>query len=497
MDELVSACLDDATLKGLAADELSSETAARANSHLIACRTCVARLVATATTPTQAEALSTVIDRARSEQTVTNRGERTAATTPEHGDRTVAQNGPVYAGLAAGRVIDRYFIERHLGGGGMGHVYQARHVHIGRRVALKLLHTVHELTERELERFRREAEALASIESPHVVQVYDFGIANGQPFLAMELLEGEALVERTSKGRVPLTLALDLGRQVLHGLAAAHAAGVVHRDIKPSNVFVVKTKDGREAIKLVDFGLSKLEDAKAITDRGSVMGTPLFMSPEQLEGSDAIDARSDLYSVGVMLYRMISGEYPFSGKTITALRDAMTERTPRRIETLAPDVPPHVADAVHRAISLSPDERFASADQLLAALDAPTMDAEPPKRARRVLVPILVIGSVALIASAVAFTRMSQGEPTSTIGSQPHAAPRIEPAPPPAAPTAPLEWTIVEPPVVAPPPVETIPAANDAPDASPRRTRAPIAAPPSRTSAQPRRLGPNDAPIVR
>jgi len=215
----------------------------------------------------------------------------------------------------------RYVLRGLLGHGGMGAVYEAEHVGLGKRCAIKFVDPEFATDERVVGRFAREARAMSAVESAHIVTIFDAGTENGRPFLVMELLRGEDLGERLRRTRkVPLKDALHVVAQVLKGLARAHAAGIVHRDLKPDNVFLVKGDDPLFA-KIVDFGVSKIERPKdrtsplALTGRGTVLGTPFYMCPEQAQALPDIDRRADLYSVGAILFECLTGRPPHTGET--------------------------------------------------------------------------------------------------------------------------------------------------------------------------------------
>ncbi len=271
-----------------------------------------------------------------------------------------------------GRVIaGRYRVLAHLGSGGMGVVYRVEHVHIGKVMALKVLHD--ELARREdlVRRFRREAEAASRLASAHTVQVFDFGESDGRMYLVMEHVEGtnlEALVE--AEGPLPFARAARLVAQVCASVAEAHAQGIVHRDLKPENVMVTRV-DGRESAKVLDFGLAKLRfdpQSTNLTTMGLIVGTPEYMSPEQIRGEN-VDARGDVYAIGALLYHACIGRPPFEADApFAVLTKHLTEPIvpPSRV---APGRVPREADAiVEKAMAKDPAERFASAAELRAAL---------------------------------------------------------------------------------------------------------------------------------
>jgi serine/threonine-protein kinase len=274
-----------------------------------------------------------------------------------------------------GRVIDgRYRILEKLGQGGMGAVYKVEHLAMGKHAAMKLLHPGLTQDAEVHRRFRREAEAVSRLSHPNTVQVFDFGESRGFMYLVMELVRGEDLgVILRRDGPLPFRRTRRILTQVCDALSEAHDAGVVHRDLKPENLLVARTRDGHDLVKVLDFGLAKLrdvEEANQVTARGSLIGTPFYMSPEQIRGED-LDARSDLYSLGAVAYRILTGEHPYSAPTpVAVLTQHLTEElvlpSQRR-----PDlkIDPFVDDLVGRAMAKRREDRFASADEFRQALE--------------------------------------------------------------------------------------------------------------------------------
>ena len=278
--------------------------------------------------------------------------------------------------LQAGQILaDKYRIVRLLGKGGMGEVYEGENVRIRRRVAIKtLLASVSEKPD-VLQRFEREAQAAGRIGSEHIVEVLDMGdLPDGSRFMVMEFCEGSTLSDRiVSRGRVPPVEAARIVSEILEGLAAAHAAGIIHRDLKPANIFLLSTKPNRpDFVKILDFGVSKfsvLGDEMSMTRTGAVVGTPYYMSPEQAKGAKFIDARSDLYSVGVILYETITGQVPFNAETFNELIFKIALESPPPPETFVPNLDPAVAAIIRKSMAREADDRYATPAEFKAALD--------------------------------------------------------------------------------------------------------------------------------
>lgn len=260
---------------------------------------------------------------------------------------------------------DTYRVIKPLGRGGMGELYVARHERLGSHVAVKILHaafTDHELA---LARFYREAKAMARIRSPYVATVLDaLETADGRPCLIVELLDGEDLQRRLRGGRLGVDEALELAIQVCTGLQAAHAVGVVHRDLKPSNILL---DDGQGVAKLVDFGVAHLDGDAQLTQTGTVVGTPAYMAPEQIRGSSSVDGRADVYGLGAVLYRALTGQAPYQGTVPTSVLSEVLENAPQPPGAIAPDIPPDVEAFILRAMSRDPQTRFDSADEMRRA----------------------------------------------------------------------------------------------------------------------------------
>jgi len=258
----------------------------------------------------------------------------------------------------------RYQILRKLGAGGMANVYLAEDQELGRRVAIKILNDRHANDEQFVERFRREAKNAAALSHPNIVSIYDRGEAEGTYYIAMEYLDGRSLKELIlSRDPAPIGVTVEYAQQVLSALGFAHRHGIVHRDIKPHNVLV----DGEGRVKVTDFGIARAGTSQ-MTEAGSIVGTAQYLSPEQARGGD-VDQRSDIYSVGVLMYEMLTGEVPFSGDTPVEIAMKHLSQTPEPPSMRRHDVPRELDMIVMRALAKNPDDRYQSADEMKADLD--------------------------------------------------------------------------------------------------------------------------------
>jgi serine/threonine-protein kinase len=307
--------------------------------------------------------------------------------TPPGTDPTLATppgtgpHAPAVRDDLVGKTLDgRYTILEPLGKGGMSVVYVARHELLKKIVAIKLLREEIAANKASLSRFHREAMAAAAIGDPHIVDVTDYGFTQaGEAFIVMERLEGQNLRQLiTAQGALPAGRAIAIARQILRALSAAHARGIVHRDLKAENVFLTQ-REGHDFVKLLDFGITKILQAEpgsatGLTGTGVVMGTPQYIAPEQAHGAPDVDHRVDIYSLGVILYEMITGTLPFTGNTALEVMMKHVQEAPQPPHLRRPDlaIPPEVEQVVLKALAKSAADRYASADEMLAALPSPT-----------------------------------------------------------------------------------------------------------------------------
>lgn len=433
---------------------------------------------------------------------------------PAQGARSEARNEPRGGSIIA----DRYQVDKLIARGGMSTVYLAHQTKLNRAVALKVLSPPPAGEEAAAfeQRFRREAQTLAQLDHQNIVVLHDYGeTEDGRYYLAMEYIDGPRLSDLLKDGPLGAQHALSLLVQVCAGLRYAHKRGVVHRDLKPSNLLIRQNDDGIEQVKIVDFGLVKLtETDQSITRAGLILGSPHCMAPEQVKGLE-IDHRADIYAVGVLLFRMITGQYPFHGTNSAATMIAHLNHPIPTFYSIAPELelPVGLEEVVRRCLAKHPSERYASMRDVIDAL-GPLMDAPPEglgvrtmtqsssillsgsERAVRAPSPqtalvIAIFGSAAMLAMlAIGIGLVALGGILQNRWSQSVEAPPIVVAPAPAPPTAPPAPVVVAP--VATPPIA-------APVAAPVAVAAPAPAPEAaaRPAPQPMANKPSAAASVR
>jgi serine/threonine-protein kinase len=320
----------------------------------------------------------------------------------------------------------RYLVTRKVGQGGMGAVYEATHTLIGKRVAVKVLLEKYARREAIVQRLEQEARLASSCQNEHIIDITDFGSTeDGRRFVVMEYLEGESLSECLAREiRLPEQRVQRIASQAASALAAAHAKGIVHRDIKPENLFLLRRKD-QDFVKVVDFGISKslrasdeAEEQPRLTQTGMVLGTPLYMSPEQARGDDELDARVDVYALGVIMYEATTGKVPFVGNNYLSVISQVLNEDPRSPRELRPELSEEFESVVMRAMSKDRDERYASANDLLndvtALLEDPTRSTErakitgprkkPSPRSKSPLKIAIWVALIAVVIAAVVTT---------------------------------------------------------------------------------------------
>ena len=274
----------------------------------------------------------------------------------------------------AGQVLSgKYELVRKLGEGGMGVVYEAKHVLVGRHFAVKLLQRELARNREAIARFQREAQAAGALDTEHVAGITDFGFADdGAPYMVMELLRGEdtrSLLER--EGPLPVPRAVHLVRQACHALAVAHARGIIHRDLKPDNLFVTRRSDGSDLVKVLDFGIAKLRhesQTPVTTQAGQMLGTLAYMPPEQVRGDKDIDHRADIHALGAILYECLTGKLPHPGNLTHVIIYHILNEPPVPVAELRPGLPPELALVVHQALARDPKDRQQSVEELAQAL---------------------------------------------------------------------------------------------------------------------------------
>jgi DNA-binding winged helix-turn-helix (wHTH) protein/aminoglycoside phosphotransferase (APT) family kinase protein len=317
-----------------------------------------------------------------------------------------------------GKKVSHYRVLDVLGGGGMGVVYKAEDLKLGRRVALKFLPEELGNDGKALERFEHEARAASALDHPNICPVYEFGEHNGQPFIVMPLLQGETLREQIAARENPFATdeLLHLAIQIASGLEAAHEKGIIHRDIKPANLFVTN----RGEAKILDFGLVKLTgDSEAVRYQeaptglskhlslmrtGVALGTAAYMSPEQVRG-EKLDARTDLFSFGLVLYEMATGQQAFSGETAAVLHEAILNRTPAPARKLKPELPSRLEEIINKSLEQDRELRYQSATQMHRDLESQRRETESRRSRVRGLLAVVALLALFLVVIAVHVVR--------------------------------------------------------------------------------------------
>ncbi|MGH7437349.1 MAG: serine/threonine-protein kinase, partial [Polyangiaceae bacterium] len=272
-------------------------------------------------------------------------------------------------------LVGKYRVERILGVGGMGVVVAAHHLQLDEKVAIKLLLPEALKNSQAVARFAREARTAVKIKSEHVAKVTDVGeLPDGAPYIVMEYLEGADLGAILQKsGALPIARAVDFLLQACVAVAEAHALRIVHRDLKPANLFCIQRSDGQQVIKVLDFGISKLNDAASaasasMTKTSAVMGTPLYMSPEQMRSAKVVDSRTDIWALGVILYELVAGVAPFEAPSVMELAINIAQEPPPPLRDKRPDAPPELEAVILACVEKDPEQRYANVGELATAL---------------------------------------------------------------------------------------------------------------------------------
>src|SRR5262245_53683032 len=284
-------------------------------------------------------------------------------------DGTEGMEGTAGWPLAPGTLLVKYLSVRFLGEGGMGAVYEGRHIDIGKRVAIKTISPALAAIPEARARFLLEAQLTSRVRHPHTVDVTDVGMEAGQVFLVMEYLEGEDLAKHLRRrGPLPVEDVVDIALPILAAVSAAHEEGIVHRDLKPQNIFLAEMRDGSIHTKVLDFGISKRPASSAITSSGMILGSPSYFAPEQVSDQKAISPASDQYALGVILYECVTGLLPFAGSNLAAIFQAIASGSYQPAHVARPDLPEGFERVIARAMSLTPGDRYRSVKEMGRAL---------------------------------------------------------------------------------------------------------------------------------
>jgi WD40 repeat protein len=421
-----TACPDPERLEGLFKGSLTDDEQTALTDHVGECTACQHALDQLAAGPTATDlarvergkpaadsAYWMAVAQLEQEITRTDMGE--APRKPEAIDFLPASDDPSHLGR-----LDQFAILDVIGRGGMGIVLRGFDTYLERDVAVKVLNPSMAKDEVARERFCRESRTAASVTHENVVAVHHVALEESSdlPYLVMQLIDGESLDHRLARGRLPLKDIVSIGAQVAAGLAAAHEKGLIHRDIKPANVLLER---GTNRVKLTDFGLARAADDVRLTGTGLVSGTPLYMAPEQARGED-LDARADLFSLGVLLYELCAGVTPFEAGTPLAVLKRLTDELHRPVRELSPDTPEWLADLIDRLLAKSPADRFQSAREVAGILDlhwsamrtsSDVVSACPKKRGHRVrqlLIVLAALAAGALVTGAAILFWLGRGQ---------------------------------------------------------------------------------------
>jgi serine/threonine-protein kinase len=395
--------------------------------------------------------------------------ETAAATATATTDVMQAVDGGDIIGVT---LSQRYLVTRKVGQGGMGAVYEATHTLINKRVAIKVLLEKYAKREALVKRLKQEAQLASQVGNEHIIDITDFGNTDdGRTFVVMEYLEGESLAECLAReNQLPEQRILRIASQAASALTAAHAKGIVHRDIKPENLFLLKRKEG-DFVKVVDFGISKSlrasgeeEEPPRLTQTGMVLGTPLYMSPEQARGDEDLDHRVDVYALGVIMYEAASGRVPFAGTNYLSVISQVLNEEPQPLRAIRPELSEEFEAIVLRAMTKDRDTRYASASEMLddlsALLDDPTRSTErakitgPRRKPLRAKVPRVawaIMGvSIVVVVIVLAVVWMNGG------GSTKKQEPVVQPPLPPPPVAIDAGMKVVVPPIDAMPEARTV-----------------------------------------